>query len=258
MIARLRGRLVLPVSLSVDRPEAIGLAVVAGLLAGFGWIAASLWLAVVVGLQLAIGGFGAVWLIGPVRPRLGFARYATFAVAAVALTLFGRVLPPEVALPLVPVAALLLWLVLWTELRIADRRAAGWQLDLLLVGIVFAAGAGVWQLLGERGWPPPLALVLLLVAVVALRSAEARGWSGVQAVGQAALHVLATGQIAAALLLLSLPGLVTPAIVALVFHAWGGAAEALAGRASWFSVAREFGTLGLLALIWAFFLHQPV
>ena len=79
------------------------------------------------------------------------------------------------------------------------------MLDLLLVGILFAASSGIWQLLGERAWPPPLLLVLLLTCVLALRAAEARGWSGIQAVGQAALHVIAVAQLGAALVLLALP-----------------------------------------------------
>jgi hypothetical protein len=261
MMARMRGRRWTPAVVRIERPEAAALAVVTAVLAGIGWVVSPFWLAVVVGLQLAVGGLGAVRVIGPAQPGLGFARYATFAMAAAALTLFGRILPAGTSLLLIPVVAVALGGALWTELRFAPRAGLSWLLDLLLVGILFAASSGIWQLLGERSWPPPLLLVLLLTCVLALRAAEARGWSGIQAVGQAALHVIAVAQLGAALVLLALPGMVAPAILALGFHAWGGAAEALDGGASWGSVAREFGSLAALALIAAlavaFLLHQP-
>ncbi len=241
----------------IDRPEAIGLAVVLAALVAIGWFVAPFWLAVMVAAQLAIAGLGGVHLIGAARPGMGFARYATLAIAAVALTLFGRLLPGGVALLLIPVVAVLLWSVLSLELRAARGVGARTMLDLALVGILFAGASGIWHLFGENAWPPPLVPVLLLAFVVALRSAEARGWGGIEAVGQAALHVLAVGQVGAALVLLDLPGLVAPAIVALTFHAWGGAVEALQEGASLRSVALEFGTLGLLGLIVAFLLHQP-
>jgi hypothetical protein len=119
----------------------------------------------------------------------------------------------------------------------------------------------MWLMFAGVDWLLPLALVLLLTGVLAVRSAEARGWTGAPAIGQALLHVLAVAQTAAALALLGLPGLVVPAIVALVFHAWSGAADALGGRASLRSVALEFGGLGLLALVTALamasLVHQP-
>jgi hypothetical protein len=243
------------------RPEAIGLAVLCAVLAAIGWVVSPFWLAVVIGLQLAAAGLGAVYVIGPARPRLGFARYVTFATAAVSLTMFGRLAPPGVALLLTPVVAVVLWSVLWLELRLAAGLDGSWMLDLALVAILFAGSAGIWQLFADEAWQLPLALVLLLSAVLAVRSAEARGWTGAQAIGQALLHVLAVAQAATALALLGLPGLVVPAIAALVFHAWGGAADALAGRASLRSVALEFGSLGLLALVtalvMAFLVHQP-
>ncbi len=242
------------------RPDVIGLAIVCAVLAAIGWVTTPFWLAVVVGLQLAAGGLGGVYVLGPARPRLGFARYATLAIAAVSLTLFGRLVAPGIALLLTPIGAVVLWSILWLELRLARGLDGGWMLDLALVTILFAGGAGIAELFGTDTWPPSLALVLLLAGVLAMRSAEARGWSGTQAAGQAALHVLAVGQVAAALALLGLPGLVPPAIVALVFHAWGGAADALAGRARLRSVALEFGSLGLLALatalVMAFLVHQ--
>lgn len=261
MIVRMRGRRFSPAITRIERPDVALLALVTALLAGIGWGVSPFWLAVVVGAQLAIGGLGGVYVMGPVRPGLGFARYATFAMASLALTLFGRMLAPGTSLLLLPVVALVLWGALWIELRFEPRAGVSWLLDLLLVGILFAASSGIWRLFGERGWPPPLLLVLLLASVLALRAAEARGWSGIQAVGQAALHLIAVAQIGAALVLLALPGMVAPAILALGFHAWGGAAEALDGGASWGSVAREFGGLAVLALVAAlavaFLLHQP-
>lgn len=233
------------------RPEAIGLAVLCAALAAIGWVVNPFWLAVVVGLQLALAGLGAVYVIGPAQPRLGFARYVTFAGAAVSLTVFGRLAPPGVALLLTPVVAVVLWSVLWLELRLAAGLDGSWMLDLALVAVLFAGSAGIWQLFAAETWQLPLALVLLLTGVLAIRSAEARGWTGAPAIGQALLHVLAVAQTAAALALLGLPGLVVPAIVALVFHAWSGAADALGGRASLRSVALEFGGLGLLALVTA-------
>ena len=79
----------------IDRPEAVLIALVDDgggrrWLAGSrrsGWRSRS-------PAQLAIGGIGAVLLIGPARPELGFARYATLATAGVALTLFGRLMAP--------------------------------------------------------------------------------------------------------------------------------------------------------------------
>lgn len=261
MMVRLRRPRVSPAIAGLERPDVVGLSAIAALLAGIGWIANPFWLAVVVGVQLAIGGLGAVYVLGPVRIGLGFARYATFAMATLALTLFGRVLPTGTSLLLVPVVALALWGVLWIELRFEPRAGTRWLLDLLLVAILFAGSSGIWQLFGERTWPPPLLLVLLLASVLVIRAAEARGSSGTQAVGQGSLHLLAVAQVAAALVLLGLPGLISPAILALAFHAWGGAAEALDGGASWGSVAREFGSLALLALVAAlavaFLLHQP-
>lgn len=239
----------------IEYPEAIGLSLALAVAAAVGWLGSPLWLAAAIATQLALGGFGAVWLIGPVQPGLGFARYATLAVAGVALTLFGRMLFGTAGLLLAPVAAILLWAVLRLELHVNRTGRPGVLLDLALVGIVFAAAAGVGSVLPRDSWPPGVLLLCLISAVPALRAAEARGRSGIEAVGQAALHLLAVAQMGAALAILQLPGVVGAAVLALGFHAWAGAAEALDRGASSRSVAIEFGSLALLGLIVALLLH---
>jgi hypothetical protein len=247
----MRGRRSIVVSRVLGRirhPEAILLAIVMAAVASVGWLVTPFWLAVTVAAQLSIGGLGAVWLIGPARAELGFARYATLASAGVALTLFGRLLIPATGLVPAPVAALLLWAVIRLELDLASGgRRVG--LDLALVGIVFAAAAGVAGLVPRDAWPPALIPLLLICAIPALRAAEARGRSGIEAVGQAALHLVAVGQVAAAVALLRLPGVVGAAVVALGFHAWAGAAEALDEGAPARSVVLEFGALAILGLV---------
>ena len=132
--------------------------------AAIGWLVSPFWLAVTVAAQLAIGGLGAVWLIGPARAELGFARYATLASAGVALTLFGRLVIPATGLAPAPIAALLLWGVIRLELDLAsgDRRVG---LDLALVGIVFAAAAGIAALVPREAWPPALIPLLMICSV---------------------------------------------------------------------------------------------
>lgn len=235
----------------------MALAVALAAIAAAGWLTSPFGLAVAVALELAVGGLGAVALMGAWRPSLGLARYTTVAVAAVSATLVGRLIPGGVSLLFVPVVAVLLWAVLWLELhgeRMALERTA---LELVLTGTIFAATAGINTLFGRSAWPPPVGLVVLVAFVLGLRSAEARGRGGVEAVGQALLHGLAVGQVALAVSLLGLPGLVSPAIVALAFYAWGGAAEALGGGASGRSVLIEFGSLALLGLLVALLMHQP-
>jgi hypothetical protein len=256
MIARLLRRPAASRALSrLDHPEAIALAVALAIVAAIGWLASPFWLAVTVGAELTLGGLGAVWLIGPAQVQLGFARYATLASAAVALTLFGRLLIPSAGLLLAPVAALLLWTVLRIELEVSRTGRAGVLLDLVLVVMVFGTAAGVGAIVPRTAWPPGLLLVVLGSTIPALRAAEARGRTGVEAVGQAVLHLFALGQIGAALALLQLPGVVGAAILALAFHAWSGAAEALDGGASPRSVIIEFGALAVLGLVVALLLH---
>jgi hypothetical protein len=238
----------------VQHPEAILIATLMTIAAAAGWLLSPFWLAVMVAAQLAIGGLGAVWLIGPAQPELGFARYATLATAGVAMTLFGRLVVPSIGLLLAPVAALLLWVVVRLELDLAEgHRRVG--LDLALVGIVFAGAAGLSALVPVDAWPPGLIPLLMIVSVAALRAAEARGRTGIEAVGQATLHVVAIAQIAAAVGLLRLPGVVGAAVIGLGFHAWAGAAEALDSGASARSVILEFGALAVLGLVVALLLH---
>jgi hypothetical protein len=238
----------------IDRPEAVLIAILMAIVAAVGWLVSPLWLAIMIAAELAIGGIGAVVLIGPVRPDLGFARYATLAIAGVAMALLGRLVAPGAGLLLAPVAALLLWGVIRIELDLADGSTRRVGIDLVLVGIVFTAAAGINALVPPDSWPPGLVLLLLIAAVPALRAAEARGRSGVAAVGQAVLHLVAVAQLGAATGLLGLPGVVGSAIVALGFHAWGGAAEALDDGASTRAVVLEFGALGVLGLVVALLL----
>ena len=119
----------------IERPEAIALAVLLAIIAAVGWLSTGPVLAVSVALSLAIGGFGAIYLLGPAQQGLGLGRYMTMALAAAALTLFGRSLPGGVVLLLGPIAAVLLWSVIWLEMRVA-RAGGGFRLgiDLILVG----------------------------------------------------------------------------------------------------------------------------
>jgi hypothetical protein len=221
----------------------------------YGWFAPSFWLAVAIAGQLAIGGMGAVWVIGPVRSRFGFARYATFPVAAVSLTLLGQSLSPIAQLVGAPLVVLLLFGVLWFELRLPEGRSPRLSIDLTLVAIVFAAAAGIAATFPTASWPPAVLLVVIAAAVPALRAAELRGRWGVEAVGQAALHLLAIAQLGASIALLHLPGVVGSAVLALGFHAWAGAAEALENGAPARAVAVEFGSLALLGLLVALLLR---
>jgi hypothetical protein len=238
-----------------ERPEAIVLALVLAGLAVYGWFAPPFWVAVVIAGQTAIGGIGAVWVIGPVRARYGFARYATLAVAAVAATLLGKLLTPMAQLAGAPVVALLLFNVLWFELRLPEGHSPRLAVDLTLVGIVFAAAAGIGATFPAASWPPTIVLVLIVAAIPALRAAELRGRFGVDAVGQAVLHLLAVAQLGVALALLHLPGVVSSAVLALGFHTWAGAAEALDNGARGRAVIIEFGSLGVLGLLVALLLR---
>lgn len=239
----------------VERPEAIVLSAVMAGLAVYGWLAAPFWTAVAIAVQLVIGGLGAVWVIGPIQARYGFARYGTFAVAGVAFTLLGRLLSPVAQIAAAPVVAVLLFAVLWLELRLPDGRSPRLAVDLSLVAIVFAAAAGVSATFPTSAWPPTVVLVVIAAAVPAMRGAELRGRYGVEAVGQAVLQLLAIAQLGVALALLHLPGVVGSAVLALGFHAWAGAAEALDKGARSRAVVIEFGSLALLGLLVALLLR---
>jgi hypothetical protein len=110
------------------------------------------------------------------------------------------------------------------------------------------------SLLPPELWLLALALLGVLVAVPCLRAAEARGTLGVPAVGQAALHLLVVLQVATAMLLLELPSPVGPALVALTFHSWSGAADALESGVSTRAVILEYGSLAAIGVIVAVFL----
>lgn len=258
MIARILGdRRAQRLGRSMDRPEAILLAMVQTGIATVGWLVPSpIWVAVAVALQLGVGGLAAVQIIGPAQVGAGLTRYAMPATAGVAATLFGRLLPGGVALLLIPLVVVLLWTVVYVELR-ASRLEGGRTIqELLLTAILFASIAGILTLLGTTAWPAALGLLAAIGLVVSLRSAEARGLSGAEAVGQALLHLLAVLQVAAAVALLELPGLVAPAVIGLAFYAWGGAVDALRDGASGRSVAMEFGALAALGVAVALLLQQ--
>jgi hypothetical protein len=240
----------------IDRPAAVVIAIAQALVAAAGWFAPPVWLAVSIAGQLALGGLTAVYVIGPARADLGLARYAMPSVAGIAATVLGRLIPGGLSLLLVPIVAVLLWAITYLELRI-ERGSGGRTVgDLLLTAIIFSGAAGLLALFGARAWPTPLLLVAFLALPVALRAAEARGALGVEAVGQALLHVLVVLQVGAGAVLLSLPLSVMAALMALAFYAWAGAADALRGGASGWSVAIEFGSLLLLGLVVGLLLHR--
>ena len=225
-------------------------------LTAIGWFSNPILLGIVVALQLALAGFGAVGVLGPARATAGMGRYLVLPVAAVSMTLAGRLIPPAGATVLLAVfAAATLWGIVRVELAWASGERPKTILELILVAILFAATAAIPPLIGPQGWPPPLVPIGLVAITLALRSAEARGASGADALGQAALQALAVVQLAAALLLLELPGAIAPAVVALGYYAWGGAADALQEGSSWVAVALEFGALGLLGLLMALLVY---
>lgn len=250
-----RGERLTTIRRRIEHPEAIALAVVVAALAVAGWLAPPFWMAVAVAVQLVVGGLGAVWVIGPIDVKFGFARYGTFAVAGVAFTLLGSLLSSVAQIAAAPIVALLLFGVLWLEIRLPQGRSPRLAVDLSLVAIVFAAAAGVAATFPASAWPPTVVLVVIAAAIPAMRAAELRGRSGVQAVGQAALHLLAIAQVGVGLALLHLPGVVGAAVLALGFHAWAGAAEALDSGARSRSVMIEFGSLALLGLLVALLLR---
>ncbi len=249
MITRLMGgRRRLAVLRQIDRPAVMALAILQAVVAAFGWFASPVWLAGAVAAQLALGGIGAVRILGPARTELGLARYAMPAAAGITATLFGRLIPGGLSLLLIPIVAVLLWSVTYLELRV-ERGTGGRTVgDLLLTTMVLAGTAGILTLFDPLSWPTPLILVAGLTVPLAMRAAEARGTVGAEGVGQSLLHLLVVTQVGAAAVLLVLTPLVIAALVALAFYTWGGAVDALRGEASGWSVAREFGALTVLGL----------
>lgn len=258
MITRIVGdRRRLAVLRRIDRPAAAILAILQALVAAAGWFAEPVWLAVAIAVQLALGGVGAVRVIGPARGELGLARYAIPASAGIAATLFGRLIPGGLSLLLVPIVAVVLWSITYLELR-AERGTGGRTLgDLGLTAIVFTGTAGILQHFGPQVWPTPLLLAALLALPPAFRAAEARGTMGAEGFGQALLQVLAVVQVGIGAVLLNLTVLVIAALMALAFYTWTGAVDALRGGASGRSVAVEFGALVLLGLFVGLFLYRP-
>jgi hypothetical protein len=258
MISRLFGdRRKLAVLRRIDRPAAVMLAAVQAIVAAAGWFTDSLWLSVAVAVQLALGGIGAVRVIGPARAELGLARYAIPATAGIAATLFGRLIPGGVSLLLVPIVGVILWSITYLELRI-ERGTGGRTLgDLQLTAIVFAGAAGLLALFGTQTWPTPLILVAILTLPLAQRAAEARGTLGAEALGQALLHVLVVVQVGAGSVLLNLPVVVIAALLALAFYTWAGAVDALRGGASGRAVALEFGALAVIGVVVGLFVYRP-
>ncbi|MGZ8562620.1 MAG: hypothetical protein ACXWWU_03275, partial [Candidatus Limnocylindria bacterium] len=175
----------------IAHPEAILLAVIVAGLAVAGWLLPPFWMAVAIAGQLVVGGLGAVWVIGPIQIRFGFARYGTFAVAGVAFTLLGRLLSSLAQIAAAPIVALILFGVLWLEIRLPEGRSSRLAVDLSLVAIVFAAAAGVAATFPTSAWPPTVVLVVIAAAIPAMRAAELHGRYGVEAVGQAVLQLLA-------------------------------------------------------------------
>lgn len=240
----------------IDRPAAVLLAILQAVVAAAGWFADPIWLAVAIAGQLGLGGLVAVYVIGPARSDLGFARYAMPSVAGIAATLFGRLIPGGLSLLLVPILAVLLWSITYLELRLERGTGGGTVRLLLLTTIVFAAAAGILALFGAQAWPTPLVVVALLAVPVGMRVAEGRGLTGVEAVGQALLHVLVVMQVGAAVVLLNLPLSVMAALMALAFYMWAGVVDLLSGDASGRAVVGEYGALLLLGLAIGLLLHR--
>jgi hypothetical protein len=236
-------------SRAIRRAGPVLLPLLMAALVAAGWSVDLVALAGVIALELALAGLGTAALLGAARPNSGYARYAIFAVSAVSVTLAGRLLPPGIGPLAAPLAWAFLFWVLYIERHAMAMPGYRLSLDVTLVLTVFSATAGMGSLL-----PPELWLLGLLVAVPCLRAAEARGTLGVPAVGQAALHLLVVLQVATAMLLLELPLPVGPALVALTFHSWSGAADALESGVSSRAVVLEYGSLAAIGIIVAVFL----
>jgi hypothetical protein len=221
-----------------------------------GWVVDMVALAGVLALELALAGLGMAALLGAARASVGYARYAILAVAAVSITLAGRLLPPGIGPLAAPVAWAFLWWTLHTERMGPTAPANRLSLDLLLVFTVFCAAVGLAGVIPTELWLLQIVLLAVLVAVPCLRAAEARGAVGVPAVGHGALHLLVVLQVATALILLDLPQPVGPALVALTFHAWSGAADALESGVPSRAVALEYGSLAVIGAFVALFLSR--
>jgi hypothetical protein len=241
-------------SRAIRRAGPVLLPLLMAALVAAGWSVDLVALAGVIALELALAGLGTAALLGAARPNSGYARYAIFAVSAVSVTLAGRLLPPGIGPLAAPLAWAFLFWVLYIERHAMAMPGYRLSLDVTLVLTVFSATAGMGSLLPPELWLLGLTLLGILVAVPCLRAAEARGTLGVPAVGQAALHLLVVLQVATAMLLLELPLPVGPALVALTFHSWSGAADALESGVSSRAVVLEYGSLAAIGIIVAVFL----
>jgi hypothetical protein len=243
-------------SRAVKRAGPLVLPLLLAALVAAGWAVDLVGLAIVLALELTLAGLGMAALLGAARPSIGYARYAVLAVVTVSVTLAGRLLPPGIGPLAAPVAWGFVWWTLYTERRGPTRPSARLALDLLLVLTVFAASAGLAGLMPPELWLLEIVLLGILTAVPCLRAAEARGAVGVPAVGHGALHLLVVLQVATALILLDLPQPVGPALVALTFHSWSGAADALEAGTSARAVVLEYGSLAAIGAIVALFLSR--
>lgn len=240
--------------LQIGRLEVILLVLSVTGLVLLGWVADPFLLAVACALQLLLAGFGGIALIGPARAERGIARYLVFPIASVSLTLSGRLLAPAgLGLAAGLLAAIALWLVIRTELAYSRGERPKTTLDLVLAGTLFAAGAGIPPVVGAGAWA--LIAISLVGLLLGFRAAEARGATGGDALGQATLHGAAVAQMVAALAVLELGPIMTPAILALGFYGWSGAADAFQAGASRRSVLVEFGLIGLLGIVVALLLY---
>lgn len=243
-------------SRTVKRAGPFVLPLLLAALAAAGWAVDLVGLALVLALELAIAGLGMAALLGAATPSIGYARYALLAVVAVSITLAGRLLPPGIGPLAAPAAWGFLWWVLYTERRGPTAPSSRLSLDLTLALTVFAASAGMAGVMPAELWLLGLILLGVLVAVPCLRAAEARGALGVPAVAHGALHLLVVMQVATAVLLLDLPQPVGPALIALTFHAWSGAADALESGVSARAVALEYGSLAAIGVLVAIVLSR--
>jgi hypothetical protein len=241
-------------SRTVRRAGPVALPLFMAALVAVGWVVDLVALALVLALELALAGLGAAALLGAAKPASGYARYAILAVSAVSITLAGRLLPPGIGPLAAPLAWVFLIWVLYIERHGPDMVGYRLSLDLTLVLTVFSATAGMTGVMPTELWLLGLILFGALVFVPCLRAAEARGALGVPAVGHALLHLLVVLQVAIAMLLLELPQPVGAALVALTFHSWSGAADALESGVPTRAVVLEYGSLAAIGVIVALFL----
>lgn len=241
---------------AVRRTGPVILPLLLAVLVAAGWAVDLVALAAVLALELALAGLGTAALLGAARPSIGYARYAILAVSTVSVTLAGRLLPPGIGPLAAPAAWAFLWWTLYLERLGPTAPRSRLFLDLTLVLTVFAAAAGLAGLIPPELWLLEVVLLGVLTAVPCLRAAEARGALGVPAVGHGALHLLVVLQVATALILLDLPAPVGPALVALTFHSWSGAADALEAGVPTRAVVLEYGSLAAIGTMVALFLSR--